>query len=114
MTPARIVDDHGRVLDFPTPPRRVVSLVPSDTLNVAALGCAGALVGRTDYCELPEDVARRVPSVGGTKNPRVDDVVALAPDLVIANQEENTRSDLETLAQRGVRVYVAFPKRVAH
>jgi ABC-type Fe3+-hydroxamate transport system substrate-binding protein len=90
-----------------------VSLVPSDTLNVAALGCAGALVGRTDYCELPADVVAGLPAIGGTKNPRVDDVCALEPDLVLANQEENTRGDLEAIAQRGFRVYVAFPKRVA-
>jgi ABC-type Fe3+-hydroxamate transport system substrate-binding protein len=108
----RIFDDRGRVLDFASPPRRVVSLVPSDTLNVAALGCAGALVGRTDYCELPADVVAGLPSVGGTKNPRVDDVCALEPDLVLANQEENTRGDLEELARRGVRVYIAFPRRV--
>ncbi len=90
-----------------------MSLVPSDPLNVAALGCAEVLVGRTDYCELPEDVVALLPSVGGTKNPRVDDVVALEPDLVLANQEENTRRDLEELEQRGLRVYIAFPKRVA-
>jgi ABC-type Fe3+-hydroxamate transport system substrate-binding protein len=113
MKPVRVLDDRRRSLEFPAPPRRVVSLVPSDTLSVAALGCAGALVGRTDYCELPEELVAKLPSVGGTKNPRVDDVCALAPDLVIANQEENTRGDLEALAQRGVRVYVAFPKRVA-
>jgi ABC-type Fe3+-hydroxamate transport system substrate-binding protein len=100
------------MLDFHAPPRRVVSLVPSDTLNVAAIGCADALVGRTDYCELPVDVISKLPSVGGTKNPRVDAVCDLAPDLVLANQEENTRGDLEQLAQRGVRVYVAFPRRV--
>ena len=111
--PLRVFDDRHRVLDFGAPPRRVVSLVPSDTLNVAALGAGDALVGRTDYCELPEGVARRVPSVGGTKNPRIADVIALEPDLVIANQEENTRSDLEALSQQGVRVYVAFPRRVA-
>ena len=109
----RTFDDRHRVLDFPAPPRRVVSLVPSDTLNTAALGCGAALVGRTDYCELPLGIAERVPSVGGTKNPRIDDVLALTPDLVVANQEENTKSDLEALAQRGVRVYIAFPKRVA-
>jgi ABC-type Fe3+-hydroxamate transport system substrate-binding protein len=109
----RVRDDRGRELDFHAPPRRVVSLVPSDTLSVAALGCAGALVGRTDYCELPEELVARLPSVGGTKNPRVDDVCALEPDLVLANQEENTRGDLEALASRGVRVYVAFPRRVA-
>ncbi len=113
MAAVRVFDDRNRVLDFMAPPRRVVSLVPSDTLNVAALGCAGALVGRTDYCELPEDVVAALPSVGGTKNPRVDAIRDLAPDLVIANQEENTRGDLEALAQGGVRVYVAFPKRVA-
>ena len=109
----RLTDDRDRVLSFGRAPLRVVSLVPSDTLTVAALGCAGALVGRTDYCELPEEVFRTVPSVGGTKNPRVDDICDLSPDLVIANQEENTKSDLEAIAQRGVKVYVAFPKRVA-
>jgi len=109
----RVRDDRGRLVALPGPPARVVSLVPSDTLSVAALGAAGALVGRTDYCELPEDVVAKVPTVGGTKNPRLDDVCDLRPDLVIANQEENTRSDLEKLAQRGVRVLVAFPKRVA-
>lgn len=113
MATLRVHDDRNRALDFGSPPKRVVSLVPSDTLNVAALGCASALVGRTDWCELPADVVAALPSVGGTKNPRVDAVCALEPDLVLANQEENTRGDLEKLAQRGVRVYVAFPKRVA-
>jgi ABC-type Fe3+-hydroxamate transport system substrate-binding protein len=109
----RVIDDRQRVLEIALPLSRVVSLVPSDTFNVAALGRAGALVGRTDYCDLPAEVAATVPSVGGTKNPRIEDIVALEPDLVLANQEENTRSDLEGLAQRGVRVYVAFPRRVA-
>jgi len=101
-------DDRNRVITFSHAPKRVVSLVPSDTLNVEAVGAKSALVGRTDYCDAPN-----IPSVGGTKNPRLDDIIALEPDLVIANQEENTRSDLETLAQRGVRVLVSFPKRVA-
>jgi ABC-type Fe3+-hydroxamate transport system substrate-binding protein len=109
----KITDDRGRELFFAAPPKRVVSLVPSDTYTVATLGCGGALVGRTDYCELPEELVRKLPSVGGTKNPRVADVLALRPDLVLANQEENTKRDLEALAQQGVRVYVAFPRRVA-
>ncbi len=109
----KVRDDRGRELIFGPAPRRVVSLVPSDTLTIADLGCGAALVGRTDYCELPADVVSRVPSVGGTKNPRLDEIYDLSPDLVVANQEENTRSDLETLAQRGIRIYVAFPKRVA-
>jgi len=109
----KIRDDRQRELLFASPPRRVVSLVPSDTLTVAELGCDGALVGRTDYCELPENVVAKLPSIGGTKNPRLDDIMDLSPDLVIANQEENTKSDLEKLAQRGIRVYVAFPLRVS-
>ena len=113
MPLVRVDDDRGRPLTFPRPPQRVVSLVPSDTFTVAALGCAGALVGRTDWCIAPEDVVAKLPSVGGTKDPRLDDICDLSPDLVIANQEENTRGDLEKLAQRGVRVYVGFPKRVA-
>src|SRR5262249_19251440 len=109
----RIVDDRARELEFAQPPRRVVSLVPSDTFNVTALGCGDALVGRTDWCDLPKPLVARLPSVGGTKNPRVDAVSDLTPDLVIANQEENTRGDLEELARRGLRVYIAFPKRVS-
>jgi ABC-type Fe3+-hydroxamate transport system substrate-binding protein len=109
----RIEDDMKRQLTFGRAPQRVVSLVPSDTYTVAALGCASALVGRTDYCELPREVNERVPSVGGTKNASVEKILALEPDLVIANQEENTKKDLETIAQTGVRVLVCFPKRAA-
>ena len=109
----RVQDDMNRVLTFGGAPKRVVSLVPSDTFNVAALGCGDALVGRTDYCELPTDVVAKLPTIGGTKNPKVDAICDLSPDLVIANQEENTKGDLEALAQRGVKVYVAFPKRAA-
>jgi ABC-type Fe3+-hydroxamate transport system substrate-binding protein len=104
----RVRDDRGRVITLPRAPKRVVSLVPSDTLNVEAVLASSSLVGRTDYCDAPS-----VQSVGGTKNPRVQDILDLAPDLVIANQEENTRSDLEKLAQAGVPVLVCFPKRVA-
>lgn len=106
-------DDMKRTLTFGAPPKRVVSLVPSDTFSVAALGCGDALVGRTDYCELPAEVVARVPSVGGTKNPKLEAIFDLSPDLVIANQEENTKKDLEALAQEGVKVLVAFPKRAA-
>jgi len=109
----RIEDDMKRELTLVRAPQRVVSLVPSDTYSVAALGCGSTLVGRTDYCELPADVAARVPSIGGTKNPRVADILALEPDFVIANQEENTKKDLEQLVQAGIKVYVCFPKRAS-
>lgn len=108
-----VQDDLKRELRFGAAPRRVVSLVPSDTFSLCALGAAEALVGRTDYCELPAEAVARAPSVGGTKNPRVGEILALEPDLVLANKEENTRSDLEALTQAGVKVLVCFPKRAA-
>jgi ABC-type Fe3+-hydroxamate transport system substrate-binding protein len=101
-----VTDDLGRELIFAQPPRRVVSLVPSDTYNVQALGAGDRLVGRTTYCD-----AEGVPTVGGTKDVDVDAVLALAPNLVIANQEENTRKALEALAAR-VPVLVSLPRRV--
>ena len=87
----------------------MVSLVPSDTHSVIALGALDRLVGRTTYCDSPE--AQAVATVGGTKDVDVDAVLGLAPDLVIANQEENTRAALEALAQR-VPVLVSLPRRV--
>jgi ABC-type Fe3+-hydroxamate transport system substrate-binding protein len=109
VTPLRVIDDLGRTVALAGPPRRVVSLVPSDTHSVIALGALDRLVGRTTYCESPE--AQAVAAVGGTKDVDVDAVLGLAPDLVIANQEENTRGALEALAHR-VPVLVSLPRRV--
>lgn len=95
------------------PPQRIVSLVPSDTDTLFALGAGDRLVGRTRYCVEPAGRIDAIPICGGTKDIDVDAVSALAPDLIIANQEENARAPLETLAQRGFSVYVAFPRRVA-
>jgi ABC-type Fe3+-hydroxamate transport system substrate-binding protein len=105
----RLVDDLGRELRFARPPRRVVSLVPSDTYSVVELGAGDRLVGRTTWCEHGAGVA----TVGGTKDVDVEAVLALSPDLVIANQEENSRRPLEQLAQRGgVPVLVSLPRTV--
>jgi ABC-type Fe3+-hydroxamate transport system substrate-binding protein len=103
----RVFDDRQRELLFIRPPRRIVSLVPSDTANVLAL--SGTLVGRTRYCEAPAEIA----VVGGTKDVEVDKVARLEPDLILANQEENSRVHLEELARLGLPVLVAFPKTVA-
>jgi len=105
----KLTDDLGRTLTFARTPRRIVSLVPSDTHSVIALGARDSLVGRTTYCESPE--ARDVPAVGGTKDADAAAVLALEPDLVIANQEENTRATLEAIGGR-VPVLVSLPRRV--
>lgn len=106
MPALKLTDDLGRTLVFPHPPERIVSLVPSDTYSVVALGAGDRLVGRTTWCEHGE-----APTVGGTKDVDVEAVLALAPQLVIANQEENTRTALEALAAR-VPVLVSLPRRV--
>ncbi|MBD0837945.1 helical backbone metal receptor [Streptomyces sp. TRM68416] len=82
---------------------RVVSLVPSLT-EAVALSAPGVLVGATDWCTHPAhlDVTR----IGGTKNPRTDRILALAPDLVIANEEENRAPDLAALRAAGIEVLV--------
>ncbi|MFI1563503.1 helical backbone metal receptor [Streptomyces sp. NPDC020490] len=82
---------------------RVVSLVPSLT-EAVAVSAPVALAGVTDWCTHPPDLA--VARVGGTKNPDVERIVALAPDLVIANEEENRASDLAELRAAGVEVLV--------
>lgn len=110
MTP--VVDDRGQEIALPRPPRRIVSLVPSDTWNLFALGAGDRVVGRTRYCVEPASEVARIAVVGGTKDADVEAVLALSPDLVVANQEENTRRDLERIAAAGVPVYVSFPKRV--
>ncbi len=90
-------------------PRRVVSLVPSLTETLASWGILP--VGVTDWCVSPElpDAVR----VRGTKNPDVPLVCELAPDLVVADQEENRRVDVERLRAAGVPVYVTAPRSLA-
>src|SRR5687767_8067301 len=101
----------GRELLFAAPPTRVVSLVPSDTHSLFALGCGDRVVGRTRFCVEPAHAAS-VPEIGGTKDVDVEAVLDLRPQLVIANQEENGRAALERLATQ-VPVLVSLPRRVA-
>ena len=103
----------GRDVILMREPRRVVSLVPSDTFTLCALGAAERLVGRTRFCHEPAALVADLPVVGGTKDVDPDAVSDLAPDLVLANQEENARGPLEELARRGVPLLVSFPCRVA-
>ncbi len=88
---------------------RVVSLVPSLTEAVAATAPA-LLVGATDWCTHPPDLA--VARVGGTKYPDLDRVLALKPDVVLVNAEENRVTDADALRAAGVQVYVTFPRAV--
>jgi ABC-type Fe3+-hydroxamate transport system substrate-binding protein len=99
-------DDTGAPVVLPTRVGRVVSLVPSLT-EAVAVTAPGLLVGATDWCTEPADLD--VPRIGGTKNPRVRDVLDLRPDLVLANEEENRAVEIETLRGAGVAVWVTAP-----
>ncbi len=103
-------DDVGRPVRVPARVGRVVSLVPSLTESIAVTA-PGLLVAATRWCTHPPglDVAR----VGGTKNPDVAQVVALRPDLVVANAEENREVDLDALRAAGLAVWVTAPQTVA-
>jgi ABC-type Fe3+-hydroxamate transport system substrate-binding protein len=94
-------------------PRRVVSLCPSITETLVAIGGLSRLVAATRYCVRPQGLLWGLPRIGGTKNPDVARIRDLAPDLVFANQEENRREDVEALREAGIEVNVSFPRKVA-
>jgi ABC-type Fe3+-hydroxamate transport system substrate-binding protein len=91
---------------------RIVSLCPSLTELVFDLGRGDELVGRTKFCVHPVGRVERIESVGGTKNPKIARIVALAPDLVLLNEEENRREDAQALAAAGLRFHASFPRDV--
>jgi ABC-type Fe3+-hydroxamate transport system substrate-binding protein len=101
---------RGRPAD---PPRRIVSLVPSLTEALFALGLGDRVVGVTEWCVHPAERVAALPKVGGTKTPDLAAIHALAPELVIANREENRRRDVERLEAAGLRVWLTYPRTVA-
>ena len=96
-------DDLGADVRLGGPARRVVCLVPSLTEAIAA-SAPDRLVGATDWCTHPPDLD--VPRVRGTKNPDLAAIRDLAPDLVVANQEENRELDVRRLRDADVAVWV--------
>jgi len=99
----RMTDDLSEDVPITGVPGRVVSLVPSLT-EAVEVTVPGVLAGATDYCAHPSTLD--VPRVGGSKYPRVDDVLDLRPDLVLANSEENRPEDVERLRANGFPVWV--------
>ena len=94
---------------------RVLSLCPSITESLFALGLEPAdangpgIVARTKFCVEPAGAVEALPVVGGTKDPRLDRILALRPDLVLMNEEENRLEDAEALRAAGVRLETSLP-----
>lgn len=102
-------DDLGTSFEPGRRPARVVSLVPSITESIAATR-PEALVGATDWCTHPVDLD--VARVRGTKNPDLETIKQLRPDVVIANKEENRELDVRRLRRAGVPVWVTVTESV--
>ncbi len=90
-------DQMHRTIAVPAFPRRIISLVPSQTELLFNLGLDDRVVGITKFCIKPTEWYRTKPRVGGTKKVSLEKVRALRPDLIIGNKEENERSDIEAL-----------------
>jgi ABC-type Fe3+-hydroxamate transport system substrate-binding protein len=107
-----VVDDLGRAVHVPQRPERLVSLVPNLTETLWWWHLADRVVGLTDHCVAPPRAFPGATRVRGTKNPDLAAIERLEPDLVVANEEENRRLDVERLAEAGVAVYVTRVRTV--
>lgn len=99
-------DETGRSVAVPDHVHRVVSLSPSLTNTVYAIGAAGDLVGITDYTVYPHEAARQKPSVGSVVNPSLEHIIALHPDLVLALPEFNGAETIAGLERLGIPVFL--------
>jgi ABC-type Fe3+-hydroxamate transport system substrate-binding protein len=110
---ASLVDATGVAVGLTAPPRRIVSLIPSVTEILFALGLGDAVAGCTIFCTEPAAGVASKARVGGEKDPKLDVIRELGADLVVANIEENVREHVETLRGWGIPVYVTYPRTVA-
>ncbi|MFB3920330.1 MAG: ABC transporter substrate-binding protein [Terriglobia bacterium] len=91
-------------MEVPEHPQRLVSLAPSITETLFALGVGENIVGDTDYCDYPPE-AKLKPHVGPILNPNLERIVALKPDLVLGSPEANRRETADRLAGFGIPLY---------
>lgn len=109
MTAKAIIDDFGVAHQPAEGEVRIVSLVPSITELVFALGLKRRLVGRTTFCVHPRSEVESIARVGGTKTVKLEKVKALAPTHVVVNVDENRKEDVDAMAQWGCNIVVTHP-----
>jgi cobalamin transport system substrate-binding protein len=107
-----VTDQTGRRLSLPRAPRRVVSLVPSVTETLFAIGAQDVLVGVTDFCDYPP-AARAKRSVGGMLSPSLETLITLKPDLVVATTAGNREETFLELERLKIPVYLVNPTSLA-
>ncbi|MGB8323273.1 MAG: cobalamin-binding protein [Candidatus Acidiferrum sp.] len=106
-----IVDETGRTLRVPVSIERIVSLAPSLTETIYALGLQDRLVGDTDYCDYPPDAVKK-PKVGGAINPNFEKIAALHPDIVLVTKSINRLDTVRALDTLGIPSYATDPHTV--
>ncbi len=111
MKVRHFVDMTGRSVEIPSPPARIVSLVPSQTELLYELGLDEEIVGITKFCVHPDAWFRSKTRIGGTKQVHIDKVKELKPNLVIANKEENTQEQIEELSKT-LHVWISDIKNI--
>ena len=104
-------DALGRTLELGQQPQRVVSLVPSVTETIYAIGREHLLVGVTDFCNYPP-AAQHINSVGAYNNPSIEAIAMLQPDLVILSADMATPALLQTLLELGIPAYSVYPRSI--
>jgi ABC-type Fe3+-hydroxamate transport system substrate-binding protein len=93
-------DQLNQTIFLPNPPKRIVSLVPSQTELLVDLGLGDRIVGVTKFCIHPKGLKKEKTVIGGTKNFHIDKIESLQPDLIIGNKEENYKEGIERLATK--------------
>jgi iron complex transport system substrate-binding protein len=106
-----VVDQAGRTVRVPQFPSRIVSLAPSLTETLYALGVQDRLVGDTDFCDYPLD-AQKKKKVGGIINPNLEEIAALHPDLVLVTKEINRLETVRALDALGIPAYATHARNV--
>ncbi len=107
-----VTDVAGIPFSFPRRPVRIVSLIPSITEILFTLGLDDEIAGITRYCTEPPEKVKTKLRIGGEKDPDLQKIRVLQPDLVIANMEENRREDVAELRGWGIPVYITYPRTV--
>ncbi|HYK39683.1 MAG TPA: cobalamin-binding protein [Candidatus Eremiobacteraceae bacterium] len=107
----QVTDETGRIVKLPMQVRRIVSLAPSLTETVYALGLQDKLVGDTVYCDYPPEAMKKH-KVGGAINPNMEEIAALKPDVVLVVKSLNRLETVRGLEQLGISVYSTDPHDV--
>lgn len=107
-SPLEITDQLGRAVKFEKVPERIISIAPSNTEILYALGLEDRVMAVTKYCDYPPE-AKEKPNIGGYTTPNIEEIIALSPDLILATSKHEEKI-IPQLEQRGLTVFALAPE----